>query len=281
MMHTTPLANDEQTTLWNGPAGRAWVDEQESLDRMFEPFETMLADTVVAGSHVLDIGCGTGATTIAAARRAGVEGRVTGIDISEPMLALARERAARAGIATQFLRADAQTAPLTPASFDSLISRFGVMFFGEPVAAFANLLRATRTGGTLNALAFRSAAENPFMTTAERAAAPYLPDLPPRKLDAPGQFAFADRDRVRNILASAGWGGIDIRHVDVACALARGRLDRYIARLGPVGMALSQAPEVLRERIVETVRAAFAPFVVGEEIRFTAACWMVSARATR
>jgi SAM-dependent methyltransferase len=281
MMHTTPIANDDQAILWNGPAGRAWVDEQQSLDRMFEPFETMLADTVTAGSRVLDVGCGTGATTIAAARRAGAGGRVTGIDISEPMLALARERAARAGIAAQFLRADAQTAQLAVASFDSLISRFGVMFFGEPVAAFANLHRATRAGGELNALAFRGADENPFMTTAERAAAPFLPDLPPRKPDAPGQFAFADRARVRHILESAGWCEIDIRRVDVVCTLPLAQLDRYVARLGPVGMALSQAPETLRERIVDTVRAAFAPFVAGEEIRFGAACWMVSARAAR
>lgn len=278
-MHTTPPANDEQATLWNGPAGHAWVEEQESLDRMFEPFEAMLADSIAPGSRVLDIGCGTGATTIAAARRAAPGGRVTGIDISEPMLALARERAARAGVAAQFLRADAQVAELEPASFDALISRFGVMFFGEPVAAFANLHRATRTGGALNAFAFRSAAENPFMTTAERAAAPFLPDLPPRKPDAPGQFAFADGDRVRNILESAGWREIELRHVDVECALPRAQLDRYIARLGPVGMALARAPDDRRERIVEIVRAAFAPFAVSEEIRFSAACWKVSARA--
>jgi SAM-dependent methyltransferase len=279
MMHTTPRANDEQTTLWNGPAGRAWVEEQESLDRMFESFEAILADTVLPGSRVLDIGCGTGATTIAAARRAGPEGRVTGIDISEPMLALAQQRAARAGIAAQFMRADAQIARLEPASFDSFISRFGVMFFGDPVAAFANLHRAARAGGALNAFAFRSAAENPFMTTAERAAAPFLPELPPRKADAPGQFAFANRDRVRSILARAGWRDIDISEVDVVCTLARAQLDRYIARLGPVGMALNQAPEGVRERIVDTVRAAFAPFVAGDEVRFSAACWRVTARA--
>jgi SAM-dependent methyltransferase len=278
-MHTTPRANVDQATLWNGPAGRAWVDEQESLDRMFGSFEAMLADTVSPGSRVLDIGCGTGATTIAAARRAGPEGRVTGIDISEPMLALARERAAHAGVAAQFIQADAEIAVLEPASFDSLISRFGVMFFGDPVAAFANLHRAARAGGALNAFAFRSAADNPFMTTAERAAAPFLPDLPPRNPDAPGQFAFADRERVRNILECAGWREIDIRHVDVVCTLPRAQLDRYIRRLGPVGLALERAPDDLRDRIVETVCAAFAPFVAGEEIRFTAACWRLSARA--
>lgn len=280
-MHTTPRANDDQATLWNGTAGRAWVDEQESLDRMFEPFEAMLAETVAPGSRVLDIGCGTGATTIAAACRAGPEGCVTGIDISEPMLAVARERAARAGVAAKFMHADVQTAELEPASFDSLISRFGVMFFGEPVAAFANLQRATRAGGSLTAFAFRGAVENPFMTTAERAAAPLLPNLPPRNPEAPGQFAFADADRVRNILESAGWREVDIRQVDVVCAFPRADLDRYFTRLGPVGLAMQQAPSASREHIAETVRAAFAPFVEAEEIRFTAACWRIAARAAR
>lgn len=277
MTNATTQTNDDQTTLWNGTAGRAWVDEQESLDRMFEPFEAMLADAVAPGAQVLDIGCGTGATTIAAARRAGAGGSATGIDVSGPMLALARERAARAGVAARFLQADAQTAALEPASFDSLISRFGVMFFGDPVAAFANLLRATRAGGALTALAFRAAAENPFMTTAERAAAPHLPNLPPRKPDGPGQFAFADRDRVTGILGSAGWRAIDIRPVDVSCAFPRAHLDRYFTRLGPVALVLQQAPEALRERVVDSVRAAFGGFVAGDEVRFTAACWRIAA----
>ena len=278
-MHTSPSANAEQTALWNGTAGSAWVDEQKSLDRMFEPIEAMLADLVAPGARVLDIGCGTGATTIAAARRTGPEGRATGIDISEPMLALARERAARAGVAAQFLCADAQTAELQPASHDLLISRFGVMFFGDPVAAFANLLRATRAGGELGLFVFRSIAENPFMTTAERAAAPFLPDLPPRNADAPGQFAFADRDRVSKILGSAGWRDVDIRAVDVSCGFPRAELDRYVTRLGPVGLILQKAPDDLRERVMDSVRTAFEPFVAGGEIRFTAACWRIAARA--
>ena len=149
-----------------------------------------------AGGRVLDVGCGTGSTTLAVARRLGAKGRCIGIDISEPMIAAARARAEREGTPASFIRADAQTHAFEPASFDMIISRFGVMFFDDSVRAFANLRRAAKQTPSLRFIAWRSAAENPFMTTAERAAAPLLPNLPARRPDAPGQFAFADRDRV-------------------------------------------------------------------------------------
>jgi SAM-dependent methyltransferase len=155
---------DEQEALWNGPAGRAWVDEQEVLDRVLRPFEELLVGA--AAGRVLDVGCGTGSTTVAFARKTGA--RCVGVDISEPMLRFARARAEREGVAVEFVRADAQTYAFEPGSFDRILSRFGVMFFGDPVRAFANLRRA---GGELRFVAWRSANENPFMTTAERAAA--------------------------------------------------------------------------------------------------------------
>ena len=156
------------------------------------------------GSRVLDVGCGTGSTTLAVARRLGAKGRCIGIDISEPMIAAARARAEREGTPASFIRADAQTHAFEPASFDMIISRFGVMFFDDSVRAFANLRRAARDDAELRFIAWRSAAENPFMTTAERAAAPLLPNLPARRPDAPGQFAFADRRRVYSILEESG-----------------------------------------------------------------------------
>lgn len=280
-MNTTHSASDEQTKLWNGPAGRAWVEAQTLLDRLFEPFEDLLAEAVSAlsASRVLDVGCGTGATTLAAARRLGVHGRSIGIDISEPMIAAARVRADREGASAGFLCANAQDHAFAPADFDMMISRFGVMFFDEPVLAFANLRRAARDGAALRFIAWRSAAENPFMTTAERAAKPLLPNLPPRRPDAPGQFAFADRRRVQTILEDSGWTGIDIGPIDVACTLPEDRLVRYLTLLGPVGLALQEADERTRSQVIETVRAAFDPYVDGGEVRFTAACWMIGARA--
>jgi len=273
--------DDEQAKRWNGVAGRAWVDAQQLLDQMFKPLEELLVEAVAAASRgrVLDVGCGTGSTTLAVARRLGLKGHCIGIDISDPMIAAARARAEREGVAAQFIRANAQVHAFEPESADVIISRFGVMFFDDPVQAFANLLRAASHDAELRLIVWRSAADNPFMTTAERAAAPILPNLPARRPDGPGQFAFADRERVSVILEKSGWVEIDLRPVDVDCTLPEKELSRYLTRLGPVGMALQEADDSTRARVVETVRPAFDPYVHGTEARFTAACWMIGARA--
>ena len=271
----------EQEKLWNSVAGRAWVEAQEVLDQLFKPFERLLVEAVSAASvsRVLDVGCGTGSTTLAVARLLGAKGRCTGIDISDPMIAAARARAEREGAPANFIRANAQTHAFEPASFDMIISRFGVMFFDDSVRAFANLRRAARGDAGLRFIAWRSAVENPFMTTAERAAAPLLPNLPVRRPDAPGQFAFAEERRVRRILEESGWAGIDIRPIDVACTLPEKELVRNVSRLGPLGRVLHETDERTRKEVLAAVRAAFDPYVHGAEVRFTAACWMASARA--
>jgi SAM-dependent methyltransferase len=163
----------DQTTLWNGVAGCAWVELQGSLDRIFQPFEDLLSEAVSLkrGGPVLDVGCGTGSTTVAVARLLEAKARCIGIDISEPMLTAARARAERERIPASFICANAQTHEFETASFDLIISRFGVMFFDDPIRAFANLRRAATDGADLRFIAWRNAAENPFMTTAERAAA--------------------------------------------------------------------------------------------------------------
>jgi ubiquinone/menaquinone biosynthesis C-methylase UbiE len=279
-MDVTHSTGDMQAARWNGPAGRAWVEAQELLDQLFKPFEDLLVEAVSAGpgGRVLDVGCGTGSTTLAVARRLGANGRCTGIDISNPMIAAARARAERESMPTEFICADAQIHEFEPARFDTIISRFGVMFFDDPIRAFANLLRAARADARFRFVAWRSDAENPFMTTAERAAAPLLPNLPARRPDGPGQFAFADQRRVHSILEESGWAEIDIRPVDVACTLPEKELVHYLTRLGPVGLILHDADERIRTQVVETVRGAFDPYVHGAEVRFTAACWAVSAQ---
>jgi SAM-dependent methyltransferase len=271
--------SDEQKALWNGPSGRAWIDGQEFLDRMFLPFEELLAREVSAlkARHVLDVGCGTGATTLAVAR-AGAQ-RALGVDISAPMIEVAQGRAVQEKSRAEFIAADAQTHNFGGEKFDLFISRFGVMFFGDPVTAFANMRGAAQPGAAMRFIVFRSVAENPFMTTAERAAAPLLPDIPARRPDGPGQFAFADSKRVTHMLEAGGWSGIDIRPIDVRCSFAEEHLDRYLTRLGPLGQALQKVDEARRIRILPTVRAAFAPFIEQGEVRFNAACWMIGAGA--
>jgi SAM-dependent methyltransferase len=267
-----------QKTLWGGQNGAAWVAAQDLLDELFRPIEATLVEAVRPGDNVLDIGCGTGATTVAIARRLAPDGHVTGVDISEPMIEAARRRAADQVSMADFIRADAQDYPFDEARFDTIVSRFGVMFFADSVAAFANLHRAARPGGRLNLVAWRGMTDNAFMTTAERAAAPLLPNLPVREPDAPGQFAFADRARVGHILEDSGWAEIDIRPLDVPCTMPIDELEFYFTRLGPVGLTLNGADEALRRKVVEAVRPAFAPFVDGPVVRFTAACWSIRAR---
>ena len=266
---------------WGSARGHAWVEAQELLDKLFQPFEDILVDAVgaVAGHCVLDIGCGTGSTTVAIARRLHAGGGIVGADISEPMIAAARARAERERVPATFVRGDAQTYAFEPASYDTIVSRFGVMFFDDSVRAFANLHRAAKDGAALRAAVWRNAADNPFMTVAERAAAPLLSNLPVRKPDEPGQFAFGDPQHVHDILKRSGWSAVDLRPLDIACTLPEKDLASYLTRLGPVGIALQGTDVQTRVRVVDTVRAAFDPYVHGADVRFTAACWMIEARA--
>ncbi|WP_257388872.1 class I SAM-dependent methyltransferase [Tahibacter caeni] len=278
-MNDTAAPVNDTAALWNGPAGQAWVDHQELLDAMLQPFEDLLVDTPAAAgaAQVLDIGCGTGKVARTIVQCLGPDGRCVGVDVSTPMIAAAV--AATTDARLSFVCADAQTRAFAPASFDLLVSRFGVMFFDEPETAFANLRRAAREGALLRCVAWRGAEENPFMTTAERAAAPLLPALPPRRADAPGQFAFGAAARVRGILESAGWREVELRPVDLVCRLPESSLITYLSHLGPVGLALRGADDATRARVVATVRAAFDRFVDGDDVRFTAACWLIEARA--
>ena len=273
---------DEQHALWNGPAARGWIAAQDALDQMYQPFEDFLAAAAaeIAGGRVLDIGCGTGSTTRAAAR--GAAGHCLGVDISAPMIAAAQARAEQEAAPASFVCADAETYAFASASFDLLMSRFGTMFFADPVRAFANLRGAARDGARLLVFAWRGPAENLFMTAAEQAAAPLLLRAVSRRApDAPGPFAFADPGRVRVILEKSGWADIEIRPMDVDCSFPESALVHYLTWMGPIGRILQDADAPTRTKVVDTVRAAFDIFVQGDEVRFNAACWKIDARAGR
>jgi SAM-dependent methyltransferase len=274
---TTP--NQAQAELWNNQAGHNWVEQNAMLDRLFTPFERPLIDAVQGAQAVLDVGCGAGATTFAVARNLDQGGRCTGADISVPLIERARRRASETGAGnTDFLLADAQTHDFQPQTFDAVISRFGVMFFDDPVAAFANLRRASLPEAGLACIVWRGRQDNPFMTAAERAAAPLLPEAPPRDPAAPGQFAFADPGRVEGILSTAGWRDVDIQPLDVACTMTVDDLETYMTRVGPVSLALPGLDEDRRRAVIDAVWRGFQPFLADGEARFTAACWMVRAR---
>jgi ubiquinone/menaquinone biosynthesis C-methylase UbiE len=281
-MNDPKVPNAEQITLWNGPGGHAWVATQSLLDALFKPFEKLLVERAVkiGARHVLDVGCGTGGTTLAVAPALGVQSHSTGIDVSQPMIDAARSRAHAQNVDVQFICGDAQVYPFEPGRFDMIISRFGVMFFDDPIQAFSNLRRASNHDAELRLIVWRSADENPFMTTAERAARSIVPEMPARDHNAPGQFAFADADRVTEMLEKSGWSEIDIQPLDVLCSFAEKSLISYFTQLGPLSRVLREVDDKTRARIIDTVRAAFEPFVHKDEVRFNAACWSVGARAS-
>lgn len=270
--------NAEQVRYWNETVGERWVAQQEALDAELAQYgEAAIAALAPAASAmVLDVGCGCGWTSLALARRV-PQGAVTGVDISAPMLARARERGAAIGNLT-FELGDAQTYPFAPASFDAVFSRFGVMFFGDPTAAFANLRRALRPGGKLAFICWQAAQRNPWMMLPLMAALPHVTFTPPVP-NAPGPFAFADRDRVAGILRDAGFAGIEIVPFEPEMTIA-GDLDEateFLLQLGPLAAALREKPEVVPVVRV-AVREAMAAHHRDGAVRTPSATWIATAR---
>jgi SAM-dependent methyltransferase len=257
-------ANAAMRRYWNEIAGPRWIARAELQEaRNAEVAELLLQEAKPQpGEHVLDIGCGPGATAIPFAAAVGPTGHVTGIDIAEPMLGLLHRRIAERGIANIApLLADAQVEPLPPASFDLAISRFGVMFFADPRAAFRNVMTALKPGGRLVMAVWAPIADNLHwkipLDIAVRRLGPPAPSDP----RAPGPLAFSDPDYLRDILESAGFADISVTptRFDV-----RGRSARQEAELagqiGPPGRLLDekQADPATRQALVAEFEAAFA-----------------------
>lgn len=280
------IANTAAAEHWNyGEDGAYWVGNQARFDRMLEPFTGLIlrAAAVASGDHVLDVGCGCGATTRAAARLI-APGKAVGLDISGPMLARARADAEAAGLANvEFRQGDAQVHPLEPAMFEVVISRFGVMFFDDPVAAFANIRSASRPAGRLVFVCWQPLAANEWMSVPRAALAEHVPPqagLEPG--EGPGMFAFADPDRLPQILADAGWHDIEINpeHVSILVG-GGGSVDDAVefVRTGSMGRTMLAAADAdAVERAVASVRAALVPHADAAGVHLGAAVWLVQAR---
>lgn len=278
--------NAEQIEAWNGPTGAKWVHNQERLDRMLAPFsEAVLAAAASkGGERVLDIGCGCGATTLELAARVAPSGKVTGIDISAPMIARAHERAATLSHPPAFELADASVHRFAPASFDLLFSRFGVMFFDDPVAAFANLASSLAPDGRLVFICWRALVENAWLTVPLRAALPLLPPFEPMAPDAPGPFAFADSARVISILERAGLRDVKMTPFDAPLRLATRQADpveealAQALEIGPLSRLFTELDETVRRQVEDAVRAALAEHLDTGGIALGGAAWIATAR---
>ncbi|MEI8298399.1 MAG: class I SAM-dependent methyltransferase [Pseudomonadota bacterium] len=270
--------NASQTEYWNASAGLTWARHHDALDRQIAPLGQAAIRRLApaSGERVLDVGCGCGHTTLELAARIGPSGVVVGIDISVPMLEVARSRPSGANSArVEFLELDAQIGDLGHASFDAIYSRFGVMFFSDPVAAFTRLHAALKPGGRLAFVCWRPIEENPWIAEPMNAARPFLPPRQPMDPTAPGPFAFADAGRVRGILEQAGFEAIDIARFDVP--IGGGTLEETLElslRLGPLGLALREQPE-LASQVAAAVRAALSAYVTADGVLMAAAVWIV------
>lgn len=274
------MNNDAQIEYWNGPAGQKWVDQSNHLDEMLAPFASKVLEVAAleTGERPIDVGCGAGALSLSAADTAGT---AIGVDVSEPLLSLARARANQTGSAARFVRADASTYE-TEQPYDVLVSRFGVMFFEDPIKAFSNLRDQMYPEGRMTFICWQALQRNAWAYAPLQAALPLLKEAPPQPdPHAPGPFAFADKDRIAEILANAGWVDVGIEPFtppitlpgdDVASSagfmLQLGPLSRLIAAQG-----LEAAPieEALQKRLTANADAA-------GRISMHSACWVISAK---
>jgi len=280
------VANTAQYEHWNtGEAVAHWVDNQARYDRMNAPFAAMILDSagLRPGGDVLDVGCGCGGTTLAAARLVAPDHAV-GLDLSGPMLARARAGAEAAGLGNAvFVQGDAQVHPLESARFGTVLSRFGVMFFADPVAAFANIRSATRPAGRLVFVCWQPLAANQWLLVPGAALAEHVPPAGFGSGDGPGMFAFADPDRIRQVLAAAGWRDVEItsEHASILVG-GGGSVEEAVDFLRTASMGrtmLAGADAGTANRAIASVRAALTPYADADGVHLDAAVWLVRAMA--
>jgi ubiquinone/menaquinone biosynthesis C-methylase UbiE len=276
--------NAEQIRYWNEEAGPIWLAFRELLDAQIRPFGKLAMDRagLRPGDHVIDVGCGFGETTLELARRVAPSGHVLGIDVSTAMIAEARREAAEAGLANaQFENADAQTHRLPRGAFDVVYSRFGVMFFADPSAAFGNLRVALRPSGRLAFVCWQALQENQWAQVPLTVALQHVTPPPSLSPDAPGPFSLADHERVRRILHAAGFSEVTVEDVHMPVTVGGGvnlaRAVEFLMNTGPTGKLLREtADDTIRSRVRKEMLTAVEPFATGGIVRLGAAVWIVT-----
>jgi SAM-dependent methyltransferase len=275
-------ANQDQRELWERE-GAFWAREALRFDALSVEFGLAMLEAAGPrpGERVLDVGCGTGQTTVQAAERVVPGGAAVGVDVSAPMLAYARRRARGAGLGTvRFLEADAQTHAFEPGEFDAVVSRFGTMFFGDPVAAFTNLGRALGAGGRLAIVCWQDVLKSEWTAVIGGAAAAHLgfPDF--GHPGAPGPYAFADRDRLERTVAAAGFG--DVRAEAITRPMRLGDDVDDVVRFFTAGDLVRDwfagKPEDHVARALDAVREATAPYAGAGGVVMTGTAWLLTAR---
>ncbi len=271
--------NAEQIEFWNGKAGQKWADFQPALDTMMDPLGLQAIQEASPGSedHVLDVGCGCGSTSMQLSQLAA---KVTGIDISGPMLEIAKSRLASDGVT--FELADAAVHSFQRNSFDLIFSRFGVMFFADPVAAFSNLRTSLKAHGRLCFLCWRAIDENPWMMVPLTTVLQFVSPPEPAQPGSPGPFAFADVEHVRSILEQAEFQAIEFKPLDSSISVGTGEELQesltFLEKIGPVAALIADQSQQVIAQIRAALLTTLKEHQTPEGIRMGAACWIVSAQ---
>lgn len=275
-------ANAQQIEHWNGPQAEKWVRGRATLDAILAPFEHVLLEraALAPGMRCIDVGCGCGTTTFAIGDAVGRGAGVTGIDLSAPMLAHARERARERASGEDFVEGDASRYPFPEGRADRVLSRFGVMFFDAPEEAFAHIRGWLAEGGRLVFVCWQAPSHNAWIRVPVEAALAHLPEMAPPPSDAPGPFALADRERLASLLAGAGFGTVDIAPIECPMEI-EGDLEvavRFLAERQPLSRAMAEAEPAQAERARRAIAEAIAPHHDGARVALTGAVWCVDAR---
>ena len=272
-----------QRTFWNSEATRRWVTEQASIDRVMAGVTeaALAAAAPKRGERVLDVGCGTGTTVLRLAEGVGPSGRVLGVDISEQQLALARQRVAAAGVhQAQLVLDDAATHHFAPETFDLGFSRFGVMFFADPLAAFRNIRGAMKRSGRLLLAVFRSGAENPWATASIAAISHLVPPPAPLGPEEPGQFSWSDPARVKRIFDGAGFRNVVLTPLDLSFVIGRNAAEaaEFATFIGQGARLLNGQPDETRQAARVVFEAFFKAHEGPSGVTLPGALWLVSAQ---
>ena len=276
--------NAPQIEYWNGPAGDKWARLADSQDSMLDALGHVAMDAcnIASGHAVLDVGCGSGSTSMEMAGRVAPGGSVLGVDISTPMLAVGLERLCERHVeGLTFENRDVSTYSFEVEQFDRVFSRFGVMFFVDPVVAFANIRNSMKPGARLGFVCWKSLGENAWFKMPVDAALRHIPPPAPSDPEEPGPMAFADPDRVRRILSGAGFEDVSLQALETMLPLeANARLSaEKLIQIGPASRLLADAPDEIKKKVIAELAEDLKPYEAADGVEIGCAVWIVSASA--